>query len=170
MHSSPWKLFYSQWLLSLGWKIRACSYCRCTVYGVYVFNCIYIYKHTVFVYILFMGYCAMDVNVFISWHLGYQHVIQWLFLVPPKGGRQHIIPQLAVYTTYIPLIYCLLGGYIIPTTLYRNLKNPLMSLFMSFANPCPCLFSHPHGAACRRVASLFAGHQACFGWSHVDKI
>ena len=42
-----------------------------------------------------------------------------------KGGRWHIIPQLAVYTTYIPLIYCLLGGYIIPTTLYRNLKNPL---------------------------------------------
>ena len=28
----------------------------------------------------------------------------------PKSGRWHIIPQLAVYTTYIPLIYCLLGG------------------------------------------------------------
>ena len=26
---------------------------------------------------------------------------------------------------YIPLIYCLLGGYMLPTTLYRNLKNPL---------------------------------------------
>ena len=35
---------------------------------------------------------------------------QWLFLVPVKGGRWHIIPQLAVYTTYIPLIYSLLGG------------------------------------------------------------
>ena len=35
---------------------------------------------------------------------------QWLFLVPLKGGRDYIIPQLAVYTTYIPLIYCLLGG------------------------------------------------------------
>ena len=43
--------------------------------------------------------------------------VQWLFLVPIKGGRWHIIPQLAVYTTYIPLIYCLLGGYImLPTT------------------------------------------------------
>ena len=30
---------------------------------------------------------------------------QWLFLVPSIGGRYHIIPQLAVYTTYIPLIY-----------------------------------------------------------------
>ena len=26
---------------------------------------------------------------------------QWLFLVSVKGGRWHIIPQLAVYTTYI---------------------------------------------------------------------
>ena len=26
---------------------------------------------------------------------------QWLFLVPLKGGRWHITPQLAVYTTYI---------------------------------------------------------------------
>ena len=42
---------------------------------------------------------------------------QWLFLVPLKGGRWHIVPQLAVYTTYIPLIYCLLGGYMLPTTL-----------------------------------------------------
>ena len=53
--------------------------------------------------------------------------IQWLFLVPLKGGRWHIIPQLAVHTTYIPLIYCLLGGYIIPTTYYQNLKNPLIN-------------------------------------------
>ena len=41
---------------------------------------------------------------------------QWLFLAFLKGGRWHIIPQLAVYTTYIPLIYCLLGGYMLPTT------------------------------------------------------
>ena len=34
---------------------------------------------------------------------------QWSFLVPLIGGRYHIIPQLAVYTTYIPFIYCLLG-------------------------------------------------------------
>ncbi len=35
---------------------------------------------------------------------------QWLFLVPVTGGRWHIIPQLAVHTTYI---YCLLGGYML---------------------------------------------------------
>ena len=28
----------------------------------------------------------------------------------PKGGRWHIIPQLAVYTTYIPLIYIAFWG------------------------------------------------------------
>ena len=28
-------------------------------------------------------------------------MIQWLFLVPLKGGRWYIIPQLAVYNTYI---------------------------------------------------------------------
>ena len=38
---------------------------------------------------------------------------QWLFLVPLKGGRWHIIP----------LIYCQLGGYMLPTT---NQKQPLM--------------------------------------------
>ena len=31
------------------------------------------------------------------------------FWFPLIGGRGYIIPQLAVYTTYIPLIYCLLG-------------------------------------------------------------
>ena len=44
------------------------------------------------------------------------HINQWLFLVPLIGGRFRIIPQLAVYTTYIPLIYCQLGDYMVPTT------------------------------------------------------
>ncbi len=35
---------------------------------------------------------------------------QWLFLVPLKGGRWHIIPQLAVDTTYIPLIVLAFWG------------------------------------------------------------
>ena len=41
---------------------------------------------------------------------------QWSFLVPLIGGRWYVSPQLAVYTTYIPLLYCLLGDYISPTT------------------------------------------------------
>ena len=41
---------------------------------------------------------------------------QWLILVPLIGGRYHIISQLAAYTTYIPLIYCQLGDYMLPTT------------------------------------------------------
>ena len=52
---------------------------------------------------------------------------QWIFQVPLKGGIGGIVhPPIGsiyhLYTTYSP---CLLGGYIIPTTLYRNLKNPL---------------------------------------------
>ena len=48
-------------------------------------------------------------------------------MVPVKGGKWHIIPQLAVHTTYIYilLIYCLLGGYMLPTTFYGNQKQPL---------------------------------------------
>ena len=59
-------------------------------------------------------------------------IYQWLFMVPVKGGRWHIIPQLAVCTTYIyiyiiyiPLTSCLLGGYRLPTTFCGNQKQPL---------------------------------------------
>ena len=48
---------------------------------------------------------------------------QWSFLVPLIGGRYHIIPQLAVYTTYIPLIYCLLGDYISPIPPIKGTRN-----------------------------------------------
>ena len=56
---------------------------------------------------------------------GGEAVSQWLFLVPLKGGRDYITPQKAIYKWYISGIYCQLGDYIPPTTLYRNLKNPL---------------------------------------------
>ena len=68
-----------------------------------------------------------------------------VFGSPKRWDRWHIIPQLAVYTTYIPLIYCLLGGYILPTTFYGNQKQPLNSwrfiipqldvLYFSWGNP-----------------------------------
>ena len=70
--------------------------------------------------------------------LGHQKVPpnQWLFLVPLKGGRWHIIPQLAVYTTYIPLIYCLLGGekcYLPP---FRGTRNNHWSKLLDPSTRC----------------------------------
>ena len=56
---------------------------------------------------------------------------QWLFLVPSIGGRYHIIPQLAVYATYIPFIYCQLGDYMIPE--FPNI-NPRIR--KTLGNPC----------------------------------
>ena len=37
----------------------------------------------------------------------------------------YVITQLAVYTTYIPLIYCQLGHYMLPTTYKGNQETPL---------------------------------------------
>ena len=45
-------------------------------------------------------------------------------------GNTHIITQLAVYIPLIyRVIYCLLEGYIMPTTLYKNQNQPLMKGF-----------------------------------------
>ncbi len=64
---------------------------------------------------------------------------QWLFLVPVKGGRWHIIPQLAVYTTYIPLIVLAFWGVKNAThpTFFGNQKRQLNgcdpdSIFLNF--------------------------------------
>ena len=47
--------------------------------------------------------------------------------VPVQGGRWHIIPQLAVYTTYIPLIVLAFWGVKNATdpTFYGNQRQPL---------------------------------------------
>ena len=47
-----------------------------------------------------------------SFSCSFLKTYQWNFLVPLIGGRYHIIRQLAVYTTYIPLIYHLYTTYI----------------------------------------------------------
>ena len=52
---------------------------------------------------------------------------QCFFLVPIKGGRWHIIPQLAVYTTYIPF-----GGLYNP---YHLLPEPEKSIDLKSTNP-----------------------------------
>ena len=55
---------------------------------------------------------------------------QWLFLVPLKGGRWHIIPQLAVYTTYIPWLYATYHLLREPeTTIDRGIALPKMFAF-----------------------------------------
>ena len=48
---------------------------------------------------------------------------QWLFLVPLKGGRWHIIPQLAVYTTYINHLYIAFWGVICYLPPFRGTRN-----------------------------------------------
>ena len=47
---------------------------------------------------------------------------QWLFVVPLMGGRWYIIPQLAVYTTYIPIVLAFWGVilYVPPNKGTRN--------------------------------------------------
>ena len=40
-----------------------------------------------------------------------------------------LIPQLAVYITYIPLIYCQLGDYMLPTSYQGNQETPLSSFW-----------------------------------------
>ncbi len=55
--------------------------------------------------------------------------IQWLFLVPLKGGRWHIIPQLAVYTTYIPLILIAFWEVICYLSPFRGTRNNHWSMF-----------------------------------------
>ena len=45
-----------------------------------------------------------------------RNIFTIVVLVPLIGGMLYIITKLAVYTTYIPLIYCQLGDYMIPTT------------------------------------------------------
>ena len=54
-------------------------------------------------------------------------IFQWLFLVPLKGGRWHIIPQLAVYTTYnLYTTYILASGGLYAT--YHLLREPETSI------------------------------------------
>ena len=45
---------------------------------------------------------------------------QRIFQILEKGGRKHRITQLAVYTAYIPGIYCLQGDYIMVVAISDN--------------------------------------------------
>ena len=56
----------------------------------------------------------------------------WLFLVPLKGGRWHIIPQLAVYTTYIPLIVLAEPGgpHMLPIPPFKGTSIPTIEILL----------------------------------------
>ncbi len=67
-----------------------------------------------------------------EWASGMAHFSMVVEMVPLKGGRWHIIPQLAVYTTYIPPIYCPLGGYIQPLN-FSYYQNRIATMWGWFA-------------------------------------
>ena len=82
-------------------------------------------------------------------------------LVPLIGGRWYIIPQLAVYTTSIPLIYCQLGGYMLPTTYSGNQKQLLN--MRKRKNECSCLkygFGRPSDKSLRHSNRMWV--RSCF--------
>ena len=69
--------------------------------------------------------------------------VQWISLVLVKGGSPADGRSMddsgsgdplegKDYTWYISGIYCQLGDYIIPTTFYKNLKNPLRRYLVAF--------------------------------------
>ncbi len=77
--------------------------------------------------------------------------IQWILLVLVKGGRWHIILQLAVYTTYIPLIVLAFWGLYATYHLLREPETTIDKSRETFTNvdhlPFPshpdCLISWP---------------------------
>ena len=82
---------------------------------------------------------------------------QWSFLVPIKGGTYHIIPQLAIYTTYI-----------LPTTFYGNQKQPLKR--PPFLSPRPETIGTSFASAATlvfRIVRAGLGRVLChlFGWA-----
>ena len=85
---------------------------------------------------------------------------QWLFLVPVKGDRWYIIPELAVYTTYIPLIYGLLGCYMLHTTFLGEPETTIDLVGKIIASlrltwfPAPWLFNSKRPQNHIRIDSL----------------
>ena len=76
--------------------------------------------------------------------------VQWLFLVPVKGGRWHIIPQLAVYTTYTT--YTLPSGGLYATCHLSGEPETTIDMFLQFISPsvssCAKVFRCRSAAEC----------------------
>ena len=78
-------------------------YLRC-VYLNFQKHILVIYRWYIYIYIQYIHISSIYLNRESLPKQNFQNYHQWLFVVPLKGGRWHIIHQLAVYTTYIPLI------------------------------------------------------------------
>ena len=82
---------------------------------------------------------------------------------PPTRSIYHL------YTTYIPLIYCHLGDYMLPTTFWGNQKQPLIAPKFSFVFFCggwdkKCVFRNqrltdPSGSHCQIWSMSRAGRR-----------
>ena len=68
---------------------------------------------------------SLGAQKFNSWNLKGSPLSYGCFWFPLMGGRWHVISQLAIYTTCIPLVYCQVGDYMLPTTYWGNQKQPL---------------------------------------------
>ena len=90
----------------------------------------------------------------VVWGLKMSHH-QWSFLVPLIDGRYHKIPQLAVYTTYIPLIYCQLGDYILPIPPIKGTRK------LHWHHPRICI---------KQTKRLTATHQLGLHWKHLRRV
>ena len=78
-------------------------------------------------------------RVIMAWSASIGFLVEWTnepicqWIIRVIGGRDYIYIYISplegnvylVFKMYISGMYCQLGDYILPTTLYKNLKNPL---------------------------------------------
>ena len=132
--TDPW----DDCLFTYIWLILVVNVGKYTIHGCYGF---YIFWTQSTTRKECLGFCCWHIDG-TWWDLkiclqpkSFETLPQWLFLVPIKGGKWHIIPQLAVY---IPLIYCLLGE---PETTIDYTKS-LQSFFIFCFCACPEALHH----------------------------
>ncbi len=114
-----------EWILAKGfftwWKrekvLLQLSWCFACFFAISVLQ----------VFVLFVSSCVWNfivtIHTLLYINLSQPVLYQWLFLVPLKGGRWHIFPQLAVYTTYIYHSYIAFWGVICYLPPFRGTRN-----------------------------------------------
>ena len=73
-----------------------------------------------------------------------ESIIQWLFLVPVRGGRWHITPQKAIYKRYISGIYCQLGDYKWYIQVVYKWYIPQLAVYTAYILPSGGLYATYH--------------------------